>query len=135
MPTHRPRTGSCWRALCQPDVAAEFRTDDVLLEMDFAPEQRLKLEKLLASLPRKTFLADDSLGWVYQFWQSKKKEEVNKSSAGVRTAHALRRHATFHRILHGGVPASQHHRGVVVRNETASRGHRAVLAFPLACHR
>ena len=38
-----------------------FRTDDVLLEIEFAPEQRLALEKLLASLPRKTFLADDSL--------------------------------------------------------------------------
>ena len=44
-----------------------FRTDDVLLEIEFAPEHRLGLEKLLASLPRETFLADDSLGWVYQF--------------------------------------------------------------------
>jgi len=56
-----------------------FRVDDVLLEIEFAPEQRLALEKLLSSLPRETFLADDSLGWVYQFWQTKKKEEVNKS--------------------------------------------------------
>ncbi len=56
-----------------------FRIDDVLLETDFAPEQRLALERLLASLPQKTFLADDSLGWVYQFWQSKKKDEVNQS--------------------------------------------------------
>jgi hypothetical protein len=56
-----------------------FRTDDVLLDIDFAPEQRLALERLLACLPQKTFLADDSLGWVYQFWQSKKKDEVNKS--------------------------------------------------------
>jgi hypothetical protein len=56
-----------------------FRTDDVLLEIDFAPEQRLPLEKLLGSLPQKTFLAEDSLGWVYQFWQSKKKDEVNKT--------------------------------------------------------
>ena len=56
-----------------------FRADDVLLEIEFAPEQRLALEKLLASLPRETFLADDSLGWVYQFWQTKKKDEVNKS--------------------------------------------------------
>src|SRR5208337_5000223 len=49
-----------------------FRVDDVLLEIEFAPEQRLALEKLLASLPSETFLADDSLGWVYQFWQTKK---------------------------------------------------------------
>ena len=56
-----------------------FRTDDVLLEIEFAPEQRLALEKLLGGLPRETFLADDSLGWVYQFWQTKKKDEVNKT--------------------------------------------------------
>ena len=56
-----------------------FRVDDVLLEIEFAPEQRLALERLLASLPRETFLADDSLGWVYQFWQTKRKDEVNKS--------------------------------------------------------
>ncbi len=56
-----------------------FRADDVLLEIEFAPEQRLALEKLLASLPRETFTADDSLGWVYQFWQAKRKDEVNRS--------------------------------------------------------
>ncbi len=56
-----------------------FRTDDVLLEIEFAPEQRLALERLLASLPRPTFLADDSLGWVYQFWQSEEKKRVNES--------------------------------------------------------
>ena len=56
-----------------------FRSDDVLLEIDFSPEHRLALEKLLTSLPQVTFLADDSLGWVYQFWQSKRKKEVNES--------------------------------------------------------
>jgi hypothetical protein len=56
-----------------------FRTDDVLLEIEFPVNDRLPLEKLLASLPAATFTADDSLGWVYQFWQAKKKDEVNKS--------------------------------------------------------
>src|SRR5712692_9311255 len=56
-----------------------FRTDDVLLEVDFPINDRLPLERLLASLPTDTFTADDSLGWVYQFWQAKKKDEVNKS--------------------------------------------------------
>jgi hypothetical protein len=60
-----------------------FRTDDVLLEIEFAPEHRLALEKLLAALPRETFLADDSLGWVYQFWQSKKKKQVNDSGQAI----------------------------------------------------
>jgi hypothetical protein len=56
-----------------------FRTDDVLLEVEFAPDQRLALEKLLKSLDRQTFLADDSLGWVYQFWQTAEKKRVNDS--------------------------------------------------------
>ena len=55
-----------------------FRTDDVLLEIEFAPEQRLALEKLLGSLPKATFEADDSLGWVYQFWQTAENARVNK---------------------------------------------------------
>ncbi len=54
-----------------------FRTDDPLLEVDFSPEQRLALERELAKLPRETFLASDSLGWCYQFWQAKRKDEVN----------------------------------------------------------
>ncbi len=78
-----------------------FRTDDVLLEIEFAPEQRLKLEKLLASLPRKTFVADDSLGWVYQFWQAKKKEAVNKSGAKIdgRTLSAVTQLFTEHYMV------------------------------------
>jgi hypothetical protein len=56
-----------------------FRTDDVLLTVEFAPEHRLALERLLADLPQKVFLANDSLGWCYQFWQSQRKDEVNKS--------------------------------------------------------
>jgi hypothetical protein len=78
-----------------------FRTDDVLLEIEFAPEQRLKLEKLLVSLPRQTFLADDSLGWVYQFWQSKKKEEVNKSGDKIdgRTLSAVTQLFTEHYMV------------------------------------
>jgi len=56
-----------------------FRPDDPTLAVDLATETRLALEELLEGLPRETFLADDSLGWVYQFWQSKRKDEVNAS--------------------------------------------------------
>jgi hypothetical protein len=78
-----------------------FRTDDVLLEIEFAPEHRLALEKLLASLPKPTFLADDSLGWVYQFWQSKKKEDVNKSDQKIdaRTLPAVTQLFTEHYMV------------------------------------
>ncbi|MFA5180597.1 MAG: DNA methyltransferase [Syntrophales bacterium] len=60
-----------------------FRPDDPLLQVSFAAEHMLKLEKLLASLPAAVFTASDALGWVYQFWQSKKKEEVNRSEVKI----------------------------------------------------
>jgi hypothetical protein len=55
-----------------------FRTDDPALQVALSPETRIELEKLLASLPREVFLADDSLGWTYQFWQSAEKDRVNE---------------------------------------------------------
>jgi len=60
-----------------------FRPDDPLLQVSFATEHMLKLEKLLASLPQAVFAASDALGWVYQFWQSKKKDEVNRSEVKI----------------------------------------------------
>ncbi|MEA3280071.1 MAG: N-6 DNA methylase [Thermodesulfobacteriota bacterium] len=56
-----------------------FRLDDPVLRVTFASEYRLKLEKLLNDLEPAIFTASDSLGWVYQFWQSKRKKEVNQS--------------------------------------------------------
>jgi len=56
-----------------------FRPDDPALQVQFAPEHKVGLEKLLAGLPPEVFTADDGLGWVYQFWQSKRKDEVNAS--------------------------------------------------------
>ncbi len=60
-----------------------FRPDDPLLQVSFAMEHRVKLESLLGSLPQPVFAASDSLGWVYQFWQSKKKEEINRSEVKI----------------------------------------------------
>lgn len=60
-----------------------FRPDDPLLQVILASEHRIKLERLLASLPAAIFTASDALGWVYQFWQSKKKEEVNRSEVKI----------------------------------------------------
>lgn len=56
-----------------------FRKDDPVLRIALPPETRSELEDLLEGLPRAVFEADDSLGWVYQFWQADKKEEVNES--------------------------------------------------------
>ncbi len=56
-----------------------FRVDDPAVQVQFSPEGRHKLEEILADLPLMLFLADDALGWVYQFWQTKKKKAVNNS--------------------------------------------------------
>lgn len=54
-----------------------FRSGDPVLEVALPPETRSALEDLMKALPREVFVADDSLGWVYQFWQADKKEEVD----------------------------------------------------------
>ena len=56
-----------------------FRIDSPVFQLTFAPEHQRSLEQLVTSLAVETFQAQDSLGWVYQFWQSKRKEEVNRS--------------------------------------------------------
>lgn len=56
-----------------------FRAGDPVLEVALPPEKRQELEAILERLPREVFVADDSLGWVYQFWQSDHKNSVNAS--------------------------------------------------------
>ena len=60
-----------------------FRPNHPAFEVRMAREYRLKLEGLVESLPPEVFAATDSLGWVYQFWQSRKKAEVNRSEVKV----------------------------------------------------
>jgi len=56
-----------------------FREGDPVLELALPPETQQALDRLLDSLSSEVFTADDSLGWTYQFWQSKRKAEVNAS--------------------------------------------------------
>ena len=67
---------STWAGQMLPEI---FRANDPVLEIALPPETRAELEMLLEELPLETFLADDSLGWVYQFWQADRKDEVNHS--------------------------------------------------------
>ena len=60
-----------------------FRNDSPVLDLEFSPNHQNKLEKLLEGLDKDTFQAQDSLGWVYQFWQSKRKDDVNKSEVKI----------------------------------------------------
>lgn len=56
-----------------------FRLDDPCVRVRLAPEGRLSLERIVDGLPAEVFACDDALGWVYQFWQKDKKDEVNAS--------------------------------------------------------
>ena len=60
-----------------------FRLDSPVFGMALAPEHQQQLEKLLADLPPDVFRASDALGWVYQFWQSKRKDEVNAAEVKI----------------------------------------------------
>ena len=60
-------------------LPGSFRIDDPGIRLRLAPEGRHALEQILDAIPADTFAADDSLGWVYQFWQKDKKDEVNAS--------------------------------------------------------
>ncbi|WP_293688063.1 Eco57I restriction-modification methylase domain-containing protein [Thiolapillus sp.] len=60
-----------------------FRPDHPVFEVQFAREHRLTLEGLIEGLPLDVFTATDSLGWVYQFWQTKKKDVVNRSEVKI----------------------------------------------------
>ena len=64
-------------------LPAIFRTDDPLLQVAFAADERIKLEEIIDGLEYQIFMADDALGWVYQFWQSQAKEDINKSGAKI----------------------------------------------------
>ena len=60
-----------------------FRPDHPVFAVQLPREFRLKLERLVEGLPAELFSATDALGWVYQFWQSKKKDEINRSEVKI----------------------------------------------------
>lgn len=60
-----------------------FRADLPVFDVSFAQEHRQRLDALVEGLPAAVFTASDALGWVYQFWQSQKKAEINRSEAKI----------------------------------------------------
>ena len=60
-----------------------FRPDNPVFGVQFAREHRSRLEQLVEGLPVVVFTAADALGWVYQFWQTLKKNEVNRSEVKI----------------------------------------------------
>ncbi len=60
-----------------------FRGDDPVLAAKLPLEIRQQLQGLVAGLEVEVFTASDSLGWTYQFWQTKRKKEVNDSGVKI----------------------------------------------------
>jgi hypothetical protein len=63
-----------------------FRSADPCVRIRLAPEGRFALEQIISSLPSEVFTGDDALGWVYQFWQRDRKDEVNRSGRKIQGA-------------------------------------------------
>jgi hypothetical protein len=108
-----------------------FRADDAVLEISLPAEHRQPLEQLLVSLPSEVFVADDSLGWVYQFWQSEEKERINESGKkiGADELPAVTQLFTedymveflLHNTLGAWWAGHQHPDGVIAVSETEAR--------------
>ncbi|QIN77521.1 N-6 DNA methylase [Rubrobacter marinus] len=69
-------TASRYAARMLPGI---FRNEDPVLKVRLFPEGRSALERILEEIPPPAFTSDDGLGWVYQFWQTEAKREVNAS--------------------------------------------------------
>ena len=67
----------------QAHAAAGVRPDHPVFGVRLAREHRVRLEELVEGLATEIFTASDALGWVYQFWQARKKDEVNRSEAKI----------------------------------------------------
>jgi hypothetical protein len=72
----------------QAQLPAIFPVDNPVMQLKLASDSMLKLTELLEEpasdtaklgLPQTVFMASDSLGWVYQFWQDEENTKANKS--------------------------------------------------------
>ncbi|MVB75863.1 SAM-dependent DNA methyltransferase [Vibrio cholerae] len=69
--------------LAQKMLPQIFRVDSPVFDIKLSMNRVEELESLIAQLDPKTYQAQDSLGWCYQFWQTKKKDQVNKSGVKI----------------------------------------------------
>jgi hypothetical protein len=67
----------------EPMLPQIFRKDDPALALALPPETKAGIAEIVNGLPRAVFAADDSLGWVYQFWQADNKEAINRSGVKI----------------------------------------------------
>lgn len=72
--------------LAAPSLPAVFKPEDPALAVTLAPEYAKRLRDLVVALPDEVFVADDSLGWTYQFWRAAEKDAVNKAGGKIGAA-------------------------------------------------
>lgn len=60
-----------------------FRTESPVFQVTLSINHTNTLESLIAKLDPAVYKAQDSLGWCYQFWQTKKKQQVNESGVKI----------------------------------------------------
>ncbi|WP_245541434.1 Eco57I restriction-modification methylase domain-containing protein [Oceanimonas smirnovii] len=60
-----------------------FRIGSPTLAIKLPRDAVQQLEQLITSLHPDTFQAQDALGWLYQFWQSERKDAVNASGVKI----------------------------------------------------
>src|SRR5262249_33754932 len=63
-----------------------FPLDDPVEEITLAPEHTRELRQHLLSLDAEVFVAEDTLGWTYQFWRSQEKATINASGGKIGAA-------------------------------------------------
>lgn len=69
--------------LAQKMLPQIFRVDSPVFAVKLSINHVNELEALISALNPATYQAQDSLGWCYQFWQTKKKDLVNKSGVKI----------------------------------------------------
>ncbi|MCM7772730.1 BREX-1 system adenine-specific DNA-methyltransferase PglX [Enterobacter asburiae] len=65
--------------LAQKMLPQIFRADSPVFSIKLSINHINELENLISAIDPATYQAQDSLGWCYQFWQNKKKKQVNES--------------------------------------------------------
>lgn len=60
-----------------------FINDSPIFSLEFPIERQKVLEQLVSSISQEVFHASDSLGWLYQFWQTKRKKNINDSGVKI----------------------------------------------------
>jgi hypothetical protein len=70
-------------ALAAQMLPQVFRSSSPALQIVLPIDAVRQLEQLIISLHPDTFQAQDALGWLYQFWQSERKNAVNASGVKI----------------------------------------------------